>query len=49
MLDFPNNCGKMKSLSNFKLNFSERGCVVVRGSLFEFGVIRKLWVPEIIN
>ena len=39
MSDGPSNDGKMTSHRNFKIRFSERLLVVVRGFLFQFGVI----------
>ena len=37
--DWPDNDRKMTSDRNFKLRFSERSLDLVRGFLFQFGVI----------
>ena len=46
--DLPDNDRKMTSYSNFKLRFSERSLDVIRGFLFQFGVIWKVWLPGVI-
>ena len=39
MSDWPGNDGKMTSHCKIKLRFSEKALIVVRGFLFQFGVI----------
>ena len=39
MSDWPGNDGKMTSHGNLKVRFSERSSDLVRGFLFQFGVI----------
>ena len=48
MSDWPSYIGKKTSRSNFKLKFSERLLVTVRGFLFQFGVIWKVWWSGVI-
>ena len=48
MSNWPGNGRKVTSHNNFKLRFSERSLDVVRGFLFQFGLIWKVWLPEVI-
>ena len=45
MSDWPGSNGKMTSHSNLKLRLSEASLDVVRGFLFQFGVIWEVWLP----
>ena len=48
MLDWPGNDRKMTSHSIFKLSFFERSLDLVRGFLFQSGVIWDVWPPGVI-
>ena len=48
MSDWQGSDGKITSHSNLKLRFCEKSLVLVRGFLFQFGVIWEVWGSEVI-
>ena len=48
MSDLPDNEKKMTPHSNFQLRFSETSLDVIRGFLFQYGVIGEVWLPRLI-
>ena len=48
MPNWPDNDRKMTSHSNFKIKLSERSLHLVRGFLFQFGVIWEVWLPWVL-
>ena len=48
MPNWPGDNKKITSHSNFKLRFSKKLLDLVRGLLFEFGVIEEVWLPVVI-
>ena len=48
MSEWPGNEGNITSHNNFKLRFGERCLDLVRGFLFQFGVILEVWLPVVI-
>ena len=45
---WPDNNGKMKSDRNYKLEFFEKILDLVRDFLFQFDLIKKVWLPGVI-
>ena len=45
---WPDNNGKMKSDCNYKLEFFEKILDLVRDFLFQFDLIKKVWLPGVI-